>query len=127
MGLRDQAAADNKAILEDKDFGFGWDIALTDPAETSEDFVGFSNEISQIIDPDTGQVISSKSASVAIHIASILEKFSGLPVGISDSSSKAWLVTFKNIGGISHTYKVEKSNPDEAIGMIVLILEAYET
>ena len=125
-GLRETARADAKAILEDGDIGFGWPITVTDPAEISADLIGFSNDISELIDPDTGQAISGRLASVALSIDSLTEKGLGLPKGISDSSSKPWLMAFDDINGNPFVFKVHKSNPDRALGIVTCTLEIYK-
>lgn len=123
MGLRAKAAADNKAILND-DKGFAWPITVTNPAEVSADLKGFSNDISDLIDPDTGQAVSGRQASVALHIADLTVL--GLPVGISAPSSKPWIMEFDDINGNPGVFKVKKSNPDNGIGMITCIVEVYK-
>ena len=95
MGLRNQITEDIQNILEDSTTGFGWDIRLTDPDQNFEDLIGFSNDISSVIDPDTGVVVSGRSATVAIHLNSI--KTLSIPKGIVDSSLKPWLVKFNDI------------------------------
>lgn len=123
MGLRELATADLLAILEDDEFGFGWDITLTDPDGTAQELKGFSNDVSQIIDPETGQIVSGRLATVSLHLASIT--LPGLPVGIADASQKPWLVAFDDILGVSYTFKVAQANPDRTLGMIFLVLELY--
>lgn len=126
MGLRTIAESDLSFILEDKLTGFGFDITVTDPSLTVAQFVGFSNDISQVIDPDTGQIVSSRSASVALRMSSLNTAFSNvLPVGIADASSKPWVVEFLDIGGASHKFKVIKSNPDRGLGIVTLLLDGY--
>ncbi len=127
MGLRAIAEQDLGIIMEDKDAGFGYDITLTAPDGTVGAMVGFSDDIAQVIDPDTGQAVSGRLASVAIRIGLITEKLpgKGLPVGIADSASKPWLVAFDDINGNPFTFKVAQSNPDRAIGLLSLILEFY--
>ena len=126
MNLRLQAEADLEFILEDSSTGFGWTITVTDPSGTSSPLTGASNDISQVIDPETGAVVSGRSASVALRVASIFEAgFNSLPVGIADSNSKPWLIQFNDINGNSHTFKVIQSNPDRGLGIVTLILEAY--
>jgi hypothetical protein len=127
MGLRELAEKDLSVILEDKVTGFGWDIILTTPDDTVADLVGFSNDISQVVDPDTGLLVSARHATIALRIAHIQEKLTGegLPVGIADGAVKPWLVEFKDINGCSHTFKVIKSSPDRALGLVTCILEAY--
>lgn len=125
MSLRELAKSDNRAILEDTQ-GFGWPIFLISPTGKSKDMIGFSNDISLIVDPDTGQVISGREASIALHTESLTEAgFSSLPVGISDSNRKPWVVKFDDINGRPCEFKVAESNPDRTLGMIVCLLEFY--
>lgn len=126
MGLRELAEKDLGAILEDSTFGFGWPITLTDPSGlTDPNLVGFSDDISQMIDPDTGQLVSGRLASVALRISSLLAAGFALPRGVAEQTSKPWVVTFNDINGISHTFKVRDGDPDRALGIVVCILESY--
>ena len=128
MGLRDLAEQDLGGILEDDAYGFGWPITLTDPAGLSDNtLIGFSDDISQVIDPDTGQLVSGRLASVALRISSLLTAGFTLPRGVADQSSKPWVVTFNDINGTSHTFKVRQADPDRALGLVVCILEEYST
>ncbi len=127
MGLRDTTKADNRIILNDSTFGFGYSIIITDPTGTVHpNFIGFSNDVSQMIDHDTGQAVSGRLASAAIHIQDILDAGLTLPEGIADSSSKPWLITFDDINGVTQVFKVSESNPDRAIGLIICLLEFYK-
>lgn len=125
MGLRQIAETDLGKILEDSTTGFGYSITITDPAGTSKTLTGFTNDISQLIDPETGQAVSGRLASFAIRIGLLTDNGLGIPVGITDSASKPWLVEFDDINGNSFTFKVVDSSPDRAIGMIVCVLELY--
>jgi hypothetical protein len=126
MNLRQQAEADLAFILEDSTTGFGWPITVTDPNGSSRPLTGSSNDIAQVVDPETGQVVSGRSASIALRVASLFEAgFNSLPVGISDRNSKPWLVAFDDINGNPHTFKVIQSNPDRTLGLVTCILEAY--
>lgn len=127
MGLREIAEQDLGTILEDRDRGFGWPITVKSPAAVSAPLTGFSNDIAQLIDPDTGQAVSGRLATVAIRISSLTAAGLSLPYGIVNTASKPWLITFDDINGNSYTFKVQESNPDRAIGMVVCILEAYKS
>jgi len=126
MGLRDTAAADNRIILNDSTFGFGYSITITDPTGTNTPFTGFSNDIGQLIDPETGIAVSGRLATAAIHIQDILDAGLTLPESIADKSSKPWLITFNDINGVAQVFKVSQSNPDRALGMLICILEFYK-
>lgn len=125
MGLREMAELDLAFILEDVVYGFGYSITVTDPAGASAGLKGFSNDIAQLIDPDTGQAISGRLASAVLRISSLTAAGLGLPEGISDATSKPWVVQFDDINGNPFTFKVSKSNPDRGLGIVSLILEVY--
>jgi len=125
MGLRDIAEQDLGAILEDSTMGFGWSIQVTDPSGLSKPLTGFSDDISQIIDPDTGTAVSGRLISVALRISSLTEAGLALPVGIADSASKPWIIEFDDINGNPFTFKVAQSNPDRALGLVTCLLEFY--
>ena len=125
MSLRDQAAADLRTILEDVD-GFGWPITVTDPAGTTAALTGFSSDIGETIDPDTGLAVSGRRASVAIPIAALTDAGLGIPRGVHDSSTGAWRVSFDDSAGNTHTLKVSGAFPDRAIGAVTCWLEAYQ-
>jgi hypothetical protein len=125
MGLRSTAESDLEFILEDADTGFGWNITMTNPAGITADLVGFSDDISQVIDPDTGQAVSGRLASVALRITSLALAGLGLPQAIAGTAGKPWLVTFDSISGETFTFKVAQSNPDRALGVVTCVLEFY--
>lgn len=126
MGLRDEAAADLQAILEDSADGFGWSVTVTDPAGTEATLTGFSNDIAETIDPDTGQMVVGRQASVALAIASLTAAGLGVPRGIADSASKPWRVRFDDLEGTTHEFKVTEAFPDRGIGGVTCVLEAYK-
>ena len=128
MGLRQIAEADLGTILEDDVTGFGFPIVITDPAGSSGTgpLIGTPVDISQLIDPDTGQAVSGRLASCSIRISSLTAAGLEVPKGIADSKAKPWTARFDDINGNSRLYKVSQSNPDSALGVVVLLLEAYE-
>ena len=118
MNLRLQAEQDLGDILENPN-EFGWDIVVISPAGVELELTGFSNDISELIDPNTGQSVSGRSVSVALRMSN----FSVLPKGIAETESKPWIVKFNDIKGTEHVFKVIQSNPDRGLGIITLILE----
>lgn len=126
MSLRSLAEKDLGLILEDTTTGFGYSITLTNPEGLVRPLTGFSDDISQLIDPDTGQAVSGRMASVALRISTIIAAGLTLPRGISDATIKPWLVEFDDINGNPFKFKVSQSNPDRAIGLVTLLLELYE-
>ena len=125
MNLRALAESDLSFIVEDGAAGFGWPITLTDPDGNSGSLTGLSDDIAQVIDPDTGQAVSGRLASIALRISSLLADGFSLPQGISDASQKPWVVEFEDINGTPHKFKVQQSNPDRALGLVTCLLEVY--
>jgi len=125
MNLRVQAELDLGEILENKDDGFGWDIIVTDPAGTTETLVGSSGDISQVIDPDTGAVVSGRMAHVSLRISSLAAVGLGIPRGIESENSKPWVIQFLDTAGSTYTFKVIKGNPDRTLGMVSCLLGKY--
>ena len=126
MGLRVQAELDAVGILEDDVSGFGYAIKVTDPTGIEADLKGFSNDISQLIDPDTGQAVSGGLVTVTLPVSSIeASVLTGIPVGVAEKTAKPWLVEFDDINGNPGVFKVAKSDRDRGLGIIVLTLETY--
>jgi hypothetical protein len=125
VGLREIAATDLVAILENED-DFGWPITITDPDEYTAPLVGFSTDVHEMIDPETGLAVSGRTASVAISIRTLTGAGFAMPRAIADSSSKPWVIVFDDIDGQEHTFKVQEARPDRALGVVVCLLEAYK-
>lgn len=123
--LREMARTHSKRILEDSVSGFGWPIEVTDPNGVTVNLTGFSQDIGQAIDPETDQVVSGRTASVVLAIASLMAAGLGMPEGISDPTSKPWVMTFDDSEGVEHTFKVKESAPDRTIGQVLCFLEVY--
>ena len=126
MGLRDTAKADARSILNDDVHGFGWPITVIDPDGVTANLTGFSNDVAEVIDPDTGIAVSGRIASVALVISDLTDAGLDLPVSIADSLKKPWLIKFDDINGNAFTFKVKQSNPDRTLGIITCVLEFYE-
>lgn len=127
MNLRDTAEADLAGILEDSVTGFGYPISVTSPDRVTASLTGFSNDISFSIDPDTGLAVSSRTASVALRISSLIAAgFVTLPEAIQDSTLKPWLIQFNDVNGNPFTFKVQRGNPDRGLGIITCTLEIYK-
>lgn len=126
MNIRALAERDLVATLEDSANGFGWPITLTDPSGQTGAFIGRASDISQVIDPDTGQLVSGRLASITLRISALIAAGFALPRNIPDSALKPWVVAFNDINGNPHTFKVRQSDPDRALGVVTCILEAYD-
>ena len=125
-GLRELAEADLSGILEDSVNGFGFAITITNPAGASSPLTGFSNDIAQTIDPDTGQTVSGRFASATVRLSTVVAALGGLPVAVTDDAAKPWVVEFDDINGNAGKFKVAGTAPDRTLGIIVLRLEVYK-
>lgn len=127
MNLRALAEADLATTLEDGLTGFGWPVTLTTPAGVQVNVTAQSNDISLMIDPQTGVLVSGRQASATVRISSLYaQDLSVLPVGLPGYKQKPWLAQFNDINGISYAFKVANGEPDRALGVIVLLLEGWE-
>lgn len=129
MGLRAQAESDLRKILGDTQRGFGWPVIVANPEGVCVSMTGFSNDIAETIDPETGQAVSGRVASVALSMKDLenVDRMTpfGFPAAISDQAKRPWVVVFDDILGCPHTFKVNESKPDRAIGLITMTLETY--
>jgi hypothetical protein len=123
--LRALAEADLAKILEDEIAGFGHPITLTNPEGVSATLVGYATDISLVIDPDTGQAVSGRTASIELRISSLTAAGLELPQGVADGASKPWVVECDDVNGVGHVYKVVKSSPDRSLGVVMCGLELY--
>jgi len=133
VSLREIASADARAILNDS-AGFRWPISVTDPAGVVSPvppavgaLYGFGNDISQLIDPETGQSVSGRLPSVALHLDDLATTYgAAIPEGVNDPTIKPWLVSFDDITGNTLNFKIAQSNPDRGLGIITCELEFYD-
>ena len=125
MGLRERAAKDTAAILSNKTQGRGHDIILVDPDGNTGTLTGYSSDIGQLIDPDTGQAVSGRLVSIAVPLAGLADAgLSGVPQGVDDDADP-WVVRFNDLDGVEWAFTVRSSAPDRELGIIVCWLEFY--
>lgn len=121
MGLREQAALDAQAILQDSAMGFGWPLLLTSPLGTTTQLTGYTTDVAQTIDPETGQAVAGRRASVAVSLKSLPE----MPRAEASQLRKPWTVTYADSEGVTGKWKVIEVLPDRALSVVVLLLESY--
>lgn len=107
--------------------GFGWPVTIISPqGVASTGLVGYSDDIAQAIDPDTGQLVSGRLVSVALRISTLSAQGFALPYGVANTDGKPWVAQFDDINANPYTFKVRQANPDRALGLVVCILEGYD-
>jgi hypothetical protein len=125
MNLRELAALDHRAIVEDSIAGFGREIMLVSPAGLQATLVGFWNDIGQEIDVESGAAVSGRVASVRLANGAVRAAGFSLPRGIADSDSRPWIVSFKGMGGREHKFKIVEVRTDRSIDGVDCFLETY--
>jgi len=122
MSLRDIATEDLNIFLSED---FAWPITITDPDGTILNTTGYTNDIAQTIDPDTGQIVSGRVASIAISIRELEKAGLSIPINIVDETTKPWRIAFEDVELNQYTFKVISSNPDLGLGLVTCNLELY--
>jgi len=126
VNLRAQAESDLNSILKDADNGFGWSIEFVSPAGDFVSLLGFSNDIGQAIDPETGQPVAGRTVTVSVPIKDFEDRGLSLPTGITQTNSRPWCVSFMELPGSQSrpvNFRVVNTLPDRGIGMLVCYLE----
>ena len=124
MGLREQAAADLRAIIADTG-GFSACCELTSHDGITVETRGLVADVSQLIDPQTGQAVSGRVVSVALPLAELVD-WPGLAAGTAELTAKPWVVRFQDVAGVEGTWKVRETRPDRELGVLVCLLERYQ-
>lgn len=124
MSLRAQAEADLAVTLEAQT-DFGEPFTLTDPSgfASATQLYGATSDIGQVLDPDTGQAVSGRHATLVARESTLTAAgYTALPEGVADANSKPWLVDFAGVSTASQRYKVVQSFPDRTLGVVTLVL-----
>lgn len=126
MGILDFAKEDMQAITSDKN-GFGVDITLISPSNISKSFVGLSTSHHLKVDQMTGEVVSSRTASISFsEVIATTAGYTVRDVTTGEVSLKNHRVETKDSTGIVKKYIIDKFFADEKLGLIVCILGDYE-
>ena len=125
MNLRSQAAIDMKSILEDVDGGFAQLIRVTSPELETITLSGIYREIDHAIDPQTGELVSSRTASVVLSSVSLAAAGMSAIRNVPDESMRPWVIELTDASGTLRTYKVSDTPTDE-LGAVTCLLEAYK-
>lgn len=126
MGLREQAVLDAQAIIE-ATAEFAVEVVLIDPAGTEHAIKGLPTDIGLSTDPETGQAVSLRRASIAFSMLRLDELELDLPAGIASSTQKPWRVRMTDARGKVQTFKVVETQPDRTLGVHVCFLEIWKS
>lgn len=127
MNFLEIAQQDKAFTLKDSTYGFGTEITLTDPDLLSAVVTGRTNDISFAIDPNTGEAVSGRTATIDIDMQELTDKgFSSLPAAQSDKTKKPWIIEYTDQLGSVYAFTVLEANPDRTLGILQLTLQFYK-
>ena len=105
------AEEDLETILQEE---FGVSMTLRQPkGEKFKTFIGDTNLMSTMLDPDTGLMVTGQSCFCILRTKEVLDHFGELPKSL-------WTVTFEEFS--KGTYRVKDVNPDSTQGILHLTL-----
>lgn len=116
MNLRGLAESDLSYIFDD-----GSTAVLLSPAGAEYPVVMISNDISEGIDPGTGQLVTGRYAYALLRMSMLPD----LPKGIAESGEKPWRLRFVDLQGVTATFKIVSTRPDRTLGLVKCELQAY--
>lgn len=114
-------AGDARSLLEDP-AGFRRELTLTSPAGVVTPLGGYATDVAESVDPETGTIVAGRRASVAVSLLSLVE----LPKAEAEAGARPWVVAFAMMPLAATIWKVVEVRPDRAVGVVVLLLEAYD-
>lgn len=124
IGLRSLAHSDLADIIRDPYAGTAT-VLVKSPTGATAEMSGWVNDIFLSLDPVSQSVISGRQASVSFLISDLKNAGFEALKGVAESTKKPWLVTFDDVNGVTHTFKVSQANPDHSAGLTVCFLENY--
>lgn len=122
MSLFDDAAADFREIIN-SDIGASLECVITSPDGVINSFKCRMSDISQSIEPGTGDRVSGRRVSISMSLFDLKHEGFESVRGIEKKNEKPWKVEFNNILCDQGTFKVTETAPDYTLGVIVLHLE----
>lgn len=125
MGLIERATRDAQRYTSDKD-GFAVDITLTAPDSVTATFAGLSTKHHLAIDQMSGEVVSSRTASISFSEKTATDAGYVTRNAANEVGIKGHRAQVKDSTGAVRKYIIDKVIPDETLGLIVCMLGDYE-
>lgn len=128
MNLRQLAEKDLETILETDQRGnrYPFTVIQPDGYQSVNPVYGYGNDISQMIDPDTGMLVAGRNATFTFRVNHLInEGYTSLPKVEHSNIEKPWVFKYVDFEGVTHTFTIRSAMPDKTIGIITLVLELY--
>ncbi len=119
------ARADTRAFLNDSLTGSAVPIAITPPGLPARTLMGWSNDIGLLVDPDTGQAISGRIATVALSIADLAAQNLPIPESEHSTSAKPWVISFLDGQLDNYVFSIVETHPDRTTGIVTCTVDSY--
>lgn len=122
--LLNQARLDLRSFIADGS-GFGVDLIISTPdGITTAEVRGLASSHNLNVDPETGLFVNTKNIHFSVSESELSDL--GYPVRVNNEVAiKDHLITFDDSAGITRTFKIDETMPDETLGLIVCILGVY--
>lgn len=121
MSILSESRLDFAIISQDTD-GFAEEVVLTSPTGQSATIACVWTDVGVGLDPESGQTVSAKAASVSISDDALTEAGIGIPVSVQEKNKKPWKITVTNIDGTSTAYKITEPRRDRRLGVHWFVL-----
>jgi hypothetical protein len=125
MNLRELAAADHRAIVEDVVGGFGRELTFVSPDGGTSVINGYWNDIAQQVDLQSGSMVGGRVAFVRVTRGALRAAGLALPYGEHDPKKKPWLVMYTALSGRPQKFKISEARPDRSIDAVDCYLEGF--
>lgn len=125
MSLIDQAKIDSQIINSDLN-GFGVLQKWTNPTTAQTVNITGRHVKHHLRYDEFGEQVNTKKASATFSESVMIANSYSIRDASGEVNMKGHLVEIKDSTGNFYKYKVTQFFPDEVLGMIVCILEAYE-
>lgn len=125
MSLLDQAIQDAALIAGGE---FSSSVQLIAIGGQTATLQALGNKIGRKLDTETGVVVNTKNASVVVSEGSLRSANPNYPIRNDKSEVKmiGHKVNVKDSTGTTRNYIVQENIPDEALGLITLILGDFQ-
>ena len=127
MGLNEIAADDFANFTSNTD-EFGHEFVITAPDGTViEGIKGYSTDISALIDPETGQMVAGRTASVSIAMRFFRNAgFGSIPTMEPKKNKKPWIFEWLAPNTSVYTFSVRDAIPDRKLDQTLFMLQSFK-
>ncbi len=124
MGLRDRAKSDIENITSNSSTGFGIEMTFTSPDNKTATITGIHSKHHLGIDTD-GNAVNSEKAHVSFSEKFLIDALYPVRNAAGEVDLVNHRVSVKDSTGIVKEYVMQSIFPNETVGLITCIIQAY--